>query len=394
MRIDNDVLQEFIELWDNYHNELVQSGGFPKTPEEQSERRKKENLHKLLNERLTFLSKHFYSTFDLTPLPFYRNFYKWLSQFDADAENPATALSYSQELRFAFILASKLLFFNRPQMLSLANVVWEKVKHELLSDLMSEHNLSVFDVFDIAPIIQKELLLTLFAPLSDSSKFEEFRHVMPDGVHDQITIQHIDILTKPIDGGDSKYLEYLKGLYKEKKSLFIIEDFSGSGTTIIKKISSLISTYSFNSIYFCSLIITERSLKNINDAIANGKFSGRTVKVLYGLKVDDAYSIASSNGDFWSADDARELIRISYKYFNTHFNENGYLYEDYNSVNPMSPTPLGFKNGGYPIVLFTNCPNNSLPIIWSSNSNWRPLFFRRERHLKEVQSEHRKTVTL
>ena len=36
---------------------------------------------------------------------------------------------------------------------------------------------------------------------------------------------------------------------------------------------------------------------------------------------------------------------------------------------------LGFKKIGATIVLYTNTPNNSLPLIWSNN-NWSPLFTR------------------
>ena len=401
MHIDNDVLQECIESWDTYQNELLQGLGFPRSPEEQAERRAQENFHKRLSERLTFLSKHFYSAYDLNqPRLFDEVFFEWLSQFDFEVENPVTVTSYQQELRYAFILASKLLFFNRPQVLSLAHVVWSKVKQELLSNVMLLNGSSIFDVFETAPLIKEELFSTLFAPLSDSSKFEEFRHnVMPKGMHGQVTIQHIELLTKPIEDAAksdaaSHYVEYLKESYKDKKSLYIVEDFSGSGTSIIRKIRTILSAYSFDTVYFCPLIITEQSLNNINDEISKGSFGGKAVKVLHGLIVKEMFSLSSGKPGCWEEDEVQALLKMSRKYFNSHFNENRFLYDDCYSMNPEKPTPYGFKNGGYPIILYTNCPNNSLPIVWGFNNSWHPLFLRDERYYKELEIEKRKTVSI
>jgi hypothetical protein len=36
--------------------------------------------------------------------------------------------------------------------------------------------------------------------------------------------------------------------------------------------------------------------------------------------------------------------------------------------------PLGFHDTQAAVVFETRCPNNSLPILWSGNPNWRPLF--------------------
>ena len=39
--------------------------------------------------------------------------------------------------------------------------------------------------------------------------------------------------------------------------------------------------------------------------------------------------------------------------------------------------PLGYKDTQALIVFYLGCPNNSLPILWSQNSSWSPLFPRR-----------------
>ena len=36
--------------------------------------------------------------------------------------------------------------------------------------------------------------------------------------------------------------------------------------------------------------------------------------------------------------------------------------------------PLGYADGQYAVVFDSNCPNNSLPILWKARDDWRPLF--------------------
>jgi hypothetical protein len=40
----------------------------------------------------------------------------------------------------------------------------------------------------------------------------------------------------------------------------------------------------------------------------------------------------------------------------------------------VKDNPLGYGNSQAAIVFEENCPNNSLPILWSDRGNWRPLF--------------------
>lgn len=41
--------------------------------------------------------------------------------------------------------------------------------------------------------------------------------------------------------------------------------------------------------------------------------------------------------------------------------------------------PFGFKNTGSIIVMYTNTPNNSLPLIFVESESWFPLFKRHSR---------------
>jgi len=42
--------------------------------------------------------------------------------------------------------------------------------------------------------------------------------------------------------------------------------------------------------------------------------------------------------------------------------------------------PMGYKDGEYTFGFFYNTPNNTLPIFWADNSNWKPIMKRYEKN--------------
>lgn len=53
-------------------------------------------------------------------------------------------------------------------------------------------------------------------------------------------------------------------------------------------------------------------------------------------------------------------------------------------LGPTEPDPLsrrhhGFKGTGAVVALYSNCPNNTLPLVWDATETWRPLFPRLKR---------------
>ncbi len=37
-------------------------------------------------------------------------------------------------------------------------------------------------------------------------------------------------------------------------------------------------------------------------------------------------------------------------------------------------SPLGYGNSDASVIFYSSCPNNTLPILWSQNAEWRPMF--------------------
>ena len=51
--------------------------------------------------------------------------------------------------------------------------------------------------------------------------------------------------------------------------------------------------------------------------------------------------------------------------------------------------PLGYRNGQYCFGLYYNTPNNSLPIFWSTNNEWFPIFPRKEKYQNAKQANRK-----
>lgn len=372
-----EQLLELIEEWDEreYEENLY---GLASDPDEYNNRKDRENRHKDMFEKLGFLEKHFFKEYDLNqPHSFMDVFLRWIEQFSL---NDGSILN--SENRYAFILAYKLIFFSRDQIISLLKEVWDKIKRELLMDSAKQDNGSPIDLMFKGELISEQLKASAFVPLSDSSHLQEFRHhCLPSECK---VIPSFDTLTLPFEMTSTKenLIKEIYNKYGEKKNLFIIEDFSGSGTTIEKGVKSIIQNYKFENIYFCPCIISNKAKIRLEALEGLADEKGKKFKVLYGIDMGGGYSILDEDSGVWQVQERTALQNISRKYFKSHFRGNRYLYLDHYRENPRKPTPFGFRNCGLAIVLFTNCPNNSLPIIWSENGGWHPLFKRHERYKK------------
>lgn len=387
-----EQLLELVEEWDECEYEKEFYGeGLADDPEEFNKRKNRENRHNDMFEELRFREKHFFGEYDLNqPHVFMDVFLKWLEQFTGDVGGNTNSSKLNSENRYAFILTHKIIFFSRSQIISLLKEVWDKIKRELLMLAAKQDNGSPIDLMFKRGLISQQLKTSAFVPLSDSSHFQEFRHLcLPPNASRSIVISSFDILTLPFGRGSNKEsgIKDIYEKYGKKKNLFIIEDFSGSGTSIENYVKSIIQNYKFENIYFCPCIISDKAKIRLE---ALGKFAGekgKTFKVLYGIHFGSNYSISGDDSGVWQEQERKALQVISKKYFESHFKENKYLYLDHHRNNPAKPTPFGFKNCGLAIVLHTNCPNNSLPIIWSENGGWHPLFKRHERYEKRLSDE-------
>ena len=54
------------------------------------------------------------------------------------------------------------------------------------------------------------------------------------------------------------------------------------------------------------------------------------------------------------------------------------------SSHDIKMPPLGYNNGEYTFGFFYNTPDNTLPIFWADNSNWKPIMKRYEKYTRST----------
>ena len=153
---------------------------------------------------------------------------------------------------------------------------------------------------------------------------------------------------------------------KDQKSditIVFIDDFSGSG----KQFNNYYKTYikpqiklnkSVKKIYFMTLFYQPKAESSI-------KKNNAEINILGNVK----YPVFLSNRSVFGYREWMLPIRtFSYSYGEGLFS----TYDKKKNININHP--LGYENSQALIVFAYNPPNNTLPIIWSSKNNWKPLY--------------------
>lgn len=119
-------------------------------------------------------------------------------------------------------------------------------------------------------------------------------------------------------------------------------------------------------IYYISLITTD---------IAVEKLEKLGITVIYCAKLDERSKIFSDNAlAFYKFPEVKAYAKE--------------FAEEYGKQLD-SKHPLGYNNGEYCFGMFYNVPNNSLPIFWSDENDWHPIFPRKEKYQNAKQAKRK-----
>lgn len=195
------------------------------------------------------------------------------------------------------------------------------------------------------------------------------------------TMVNIELKNERHNNGSKNYSYYTEDIYKiekeneiavirsvlkDKKYLIMIDDYSGTGSTI-KDFIKILKKYipsDIQLIVFC-IHITEGAQKTLMDF-----FNQEAIKC-------HIYAYHTSPKYFHKDDKSKHLVKK--------------FEEDY--VKPNSKYILGFRETQSVLTTYRNTPNNTLSLFWSEsidNNGWRPIFLRKDKdgkigELKEVQ---------
>lgn len=312
----------------------------------------------------------------------------WLRQF------PTT----QRKVAYDF-MKNRLLYISRPQMEHLVSISYPDFIQPLLLKQVSEESYIDIPVWKVKKLTESSeftILLhqTLFLGLSDGSYIDVFRRNNTGIIsHEQIFRTHEITKTRAVKM--IKELEKSLANFKEKKpvnkfrNIFLLDDFSASGISYLKEDDSKINKVKGKIANFYDSIIENSVFDLVNatdlrvhvilyiateEAIHNLQKLGTKIFKTIAFSVDAIMTLP--NSICFNETSETEFLNLIKNYgcdnlLNEHF-EQGRKNKLY----------LGFNEGGLPLILHHNTPNNSLPILWNNEdpSNFKGLFPRVSRH--------------
>ncbi len=326
---------------------------------------------------------------------FIERFALWLNQFH-NMEDRKTALNF---------VKNNLVYISSPELdLLVSSCFPDVIKPILINKIAYEENIPNYRVNEIVNSIEYKKILrqSLFFGLSDGARTEIFRRSNPATISHEQVYQTYELSTKRAD----KMQEELRNDLSDKlgrdlseseskfKILFLLDDFSASGTSYLRydesegKIKGKI-----NALY--ESIFNKTEIENVFDT------ENLEVHIILYLCTEQAKnSIESNFNRLAEAHRLRikpklhilHLINNSYKL--TKENSNGIIelcnndkYYDADELEDKhtGSVKFGFGECALPVVLYHNCPNNSISILWAyeNSKKFGGLFPRIPRH-KEI----------
>jgi hypothetical protein len=323
---------------------------------------------------------------------------KWLKQYKTK-EDRETALNFIKE---------KLIFISNHEINHLVMSAFpDMIKRMIMEKISKEENIPLHKISKIANGKSYQILKRqcLFLGLSDGSKTEIFRRSNTGELSHEQVYQTYE-LSKDRAGKMKKELrEDLEGLLGKKpddqesqyKMLFLLDDFSGSGKTYLRKddtgqykgkIASIYaelrepkSAYSTLMdikstevrliLYLCSA----QALKNIRDLIDEMWDSSYPKPKVYAIhQINDA-EVLDENRDHGIL-----ALCLDDDYYDSDL-------QDKHTAEGGGDVKFGFGKCKLPLVLEHNTPNNSISLLWAYDEEkikFKGLFPRIPRHKEPI----------
>ena len=238
---------------------------------------------------------------------------------------------------------------------------------------------------------------SLFLGLSDGAHIDYFRRQNPALNNEQVFVHYdfsdpkADDMKKELDN-DPQIIaltgKYADELPKGFSSFFLIDDFTGSGISYIRKDSEgwhgkipkffdRLKATEFGSddaeIHIVLYLATPKALDYITNQLKNYQIEEKVNSITLD-SLQKIYPI-----DWQNNAELRKQLEANYKKNKA---SSGVSFEDKHFIKGGGKYPyFGFADCSLPLILFHNTPNNSLPILWYSwNDTVNALFPRVTRH--------------
>jgi hypothetical protein len=296
-----------------------------------------------LNLQIDYLEQYLYYDYEPAygPFPnFYQRFERWLN----NVENV-------EEKRILAQLVPMLFYVGHTEMESLYRTAFNTIIKDWIIDaegLSFDRNLTKG--------INRAIAETWFCPITDSMRINQFYHINQIRNNSDLRPEWKSLAKL---GSREKISNYLKE--KSFKRIVLLEDFVGSGTQIKDSLIFAGETFPDYNFLVIPILMCPHSRRLMNTLTTTFP----NIVVVPALTINENSFISTENAVEQSY--MSLLLSVARRYHQRM--TNGGLKCSY----------LGFKDLGALTVLYSNTPNNSLPLIWSDD-NWSPLFNRHKRN--------------
>lgn len=316
----------------------------------------------------------------------------WMRQFDTPEDKDC---AYN-------LVKNKLIYISEEEMRQIVMYAYEISMKKYLM----EKTRGFCDKQDITDVGERKKIYryfrrsSLFLGLSDGAHIDFFRRHNPELSNEQVFV-HYDFSKEKADDmrkefQKEKITEYIKESYDKAinddfDSFFLIDDFTGSGKSYIRKDKrgwhGKIKTFferlentGFDArnaeIHLVLYIATEKSVSSITEQV--NLFTDE--KGYRNITIDAIQFVKPIN---WK--DNSELAELLKQNYEKNMKLGKASYNDKHFMVGEGAVPYyGFGDCSLPLILYHNTPNNSLPVLWYSwEDEVNALFLRITRH-KEV----------
>jgi len=304
------------------------------------------NEYVSINELLEYLGNNLYYDYEPSFGP-YPDYYSRLKSWIENVPD-------EKDQQILLKLAKRIFYVGREEFGSL----YRSAFNNHIVRWLAEQNIKFLDDPDSITKLKKAIARCWFCPVTDSLRINQFYHI------NQIKEAHHDY--RP----DWKSLKKFGDKEKIKKYigdnkieyLVLLEDFVGSATQSWEPLVYASELIDELKVLFVPLIICPLGITKITDELK--KKSNFSMRPVLTLSQDGFITKEALTGEDKESKQFRNLI-----------NDAAPFYQFKNDI-----LKFGFEEMGCLIVMYTNTPTNSLPIIhYESEPTWSPLFKRHHR---------------
>ncbi len=313
-----------------------------------------------IESQIDYLTAVLYNEYEITKYPPHQS-------YPARLRDWLNNVTETEEKQILFALAPRIFFIGPKEYLSLYHTAFNGPIARWLID--QEHIDISHD--DAHSILKSSLSSTWFCAITDSMQIARFYHV--NQLEGTDLRPDFRVLTRFAES--EKVIDYMKLQTPPLRRIVLLEDFVATGSQMEKAVrfAATLQVPDPLPVLLCPLVICQSGYKRAQDLVS--EFPNLSFEP--SLVLDESVILPASptaNEDVFF----QRLRALVMKTYDSVAGDN--------SQNPKLPPygPFGFgsknEGGGLMFVNYTNCPDNTLPLVhhWS-DTPWHPLFPRSSR---------------